>query len=91
MITPDRAICILARKQNGMSTPGAAYAKAVEAGIAALEKQIAAEPIMISSSIFKDENVMAIYHTPTCPTCGNDIKEGEHHCTCGQKIKWPEE
>lgn len=50
-------------------------------GIKALEKQIPKEPIITYSSNYVDE----VYN---CPTCNGLVDYKEHHCKCGQSMKW---
>lgn len=50
-------------------------------GIKALKKQIPIEPIVTYYDNIADE----VY---TCPTCNDLVNYKEHHCRCGQSMKW---
>ena len=49
-------------------------------------KQIAKKPLADSHG----ERGMG-FLIPICPNCRESVEEGEHHCKCGQALKWGEE
>lgn len=53
----------------------------------ALEKQIRKKPNYYYNS-FADGNPV---WECSCPNCGTDLEESDHHCICGQLIDWSEE
>ena len=69
-----------------------AYNMAIEA----LEKQIAKVPIY-SDYDEDDDGEELIPYKATCPTCGYEFEFGtwneeeNHHCVCGQKMRWDAE
>ena len=52
----------------------------------AREKQVAKKPLADSYG-----EIGMGFLVPICPNCRKPVEEGEHHCECGQALKWSEE
>lgn len=52
----------------------------------AMEKQVAKKPLADSYG-----EIGMGFLVPICPNCRKPVEEGEHHCKCGQALKWGEE
>lgn len=61
--------------------------QALRIAIGSIEKQIPEKPDYYFNS-FADGNPV---WEGSCPNCGRDIEESDHHCICGQLIDWSDE
>lgn len=58
--------------------------EAYSMAIKSLEKQIPKKPETTYSANYSDE-------IHKCPTCNGFVDYKEHHCKCGQNLKWSDE
>lgn len=58
----------------------------LDLAIKALEKQIKQKPIEYYDGYADGYPVIEF----SCPCCGTDVEDTDHHCICGQCIDWSE-
>lgn len=67
------------------------FEAALELAIEALEKQMSKKPYEkyeYMGNIGYGLNPTEYIKGYVCPTCGEWLEEGDHHCPCGQALLW---
>lgn len=80
-MTPQDAISSI---KTYMRLPSGRLSETGKLAIEALDKQIPKKPNESYDGYVDGYPVWDF----SCPFCGEEIEEGEHHCRCGQATDW---